>query len=273
MAAGCDFVDPAGDLELDRLVLDLRTRGAPVGGHHPGADDGAAGDQRRAAGQRAQRHTGGQQQGRQAPRRALHFVRHRVFLFSQQLQVDGVGQRMQHQQLQLQHARRAPGRQHHRDIGLGERAQPLGTGLRQRQHRHLLRLRNVDGRGERFRGATAVHQQQHVTRLPEGLQLLRPGRLGAQCQRRQRRALAFEAPDEDRRCMGGQCRTATAAAQQQLAARGQCPHHRLCRIGNGPGEGLGGLVTEVSAVEEMLLYALFEHEHGSYDTGSRGRVP
>ena len=65
------------------------------------------------------------------------------------------------------------------------------------------------------------------------------------------------------------CASAAPAAEpadEQLAARGDAADQRLRGIGNRPGEAFRGLVLEVSAVEELLLDALFEHEHGSYDT-------
>ena len=46
------------------------------------------------------------------------------------------------------------------------------------------------------------------------------------------------------------------------------------RRGNRLGQDLGGLVLQVGAVEELLLDALFEHGHGSYDTATcTARLP
>ena len=66
--------------------------------------------------------------------------------------------------------------------------------------------------------------------------------------------------------MLGQRGTPAETADEQLAARGDAADQRLRGIGNRPGEAFRGLVLKVSAVEELLLYALFEHDHGSYDT-------
>ena len=48
-------------------------------------------------------------------------------------------------------------------------------------------------------------------------------------------------------------------ADQQLAAAGDAADQRLGRVGHRLGQAFGALVLEVSAVEELLLDALFGH--------------
>ena len=89
------------------------------------------------------------------------------------------------------------------------------------------------------------------------------GTVGAQSHGRQFRALALEACDTARGKLlriGGRN---AAAAHQDLATTRHTGEQRLDRVGNGPSQGLGGLVFQVSAVDELLLDALLDH--GFYD--------
>jgi hypothetical protein len=54
----------------------------------------------------------------------------------------------------------------------------------------------------------------------------------------------------------------TAAAEHELAARGNAAEQGLRCVGNRFGEGFGRLREQVGAFEELLLNALFEHGHG-----------
>ena len=146
-------------------------------------------------------------------------------------------------------------------------------------------MRRIDGCLEHTLLAQRIDQQQYIAGLSQRLHL--PGKhlldalmgserrhqraVGRQRQCRQTRAIAFEAADEGRAEVPGQGRTAAQTSHQQLAACSDAADQRLDRLGNRTGQALCGLVLKVSAVEELLLNALFEHGHGSYDTARAHR--
>ena len=141
-------------------------------------------------------------------------------------------------------------------------------------------MRGFDAGLQRTMLPQRIDQQQHIAALAQrlhllGENLLRCGLRGQRAQQhavgrqrhgRQARAFAFEAAHEGGAEMLCQRRAAAQPADEHFAAGGDAADQRLRGIGDRPGQAFCGLVLEVSAVEKLLLDALFEHEHGSYDT-------
>jgi 16S rRNA (cytidine1402-2'-O)-methyltransferase len=167
---------------------------------------------------------------------------------------------VQHEQLQLGHARRAVSGYDNEDIGLGQKFSQRGIrAAGEHDQGHVLALRGGDRRGGI--GVAVVDQQEHVAREAERAQLLRA--FAGQCPRKRHRrqwwAFALEAAGQPLRNMGGE----RATADHQLAAAGERAQQRFGGCGKGSGQGFGGLVLKVSALEELLLDALLEHGRGT----------
>jgi hypothetical protein len=164
---------------------------------------------------------------------------------------------VQHQQLQFAHARGALVRHRDPDVRLGQGVAPRRAGRGQRDDRHLLVVRPLDG-ASHLGAAAGVEQQQHVAGCTERLQPGQQGRV-VERQRRQRRPVALEAAQAQR----GEQACQRAAGDEQLSATGEAPQQRLRRLVERPRQRFGGLVQQVRAFEELLLDPLFEHRHGS----------
>ena len=189
---------------------------------------------------------------------------------------------MQHQQCtSWMRAVRSCGTQMCTSVSASLLADPAAAVAGQRDHGHVLGARRVD-RGEHVGGVAAGrHRQQHVAGRAERLRPAwrRSPRSRSRCRRRSgsrcRRSARSPPARAARARSGRRTRPRSAgrrAAEPPLPQASTLPPpvmqptRALTASAIGLREHLGGGVLEVGAVEELLLDALFEHGHGSYDT-------